>query len=93
MERDREDLKTTVRPEFVADVPDVIAHSGGTDAEHIRNARGALAHRQVLEYFSLALAQWQRGWNIRNGVRRRRWSTGGLRPRSRSFGGSGQQGL
>lgn len=68
MESDREGFKATVRPEFVADVLDVIAHSGGADAEHIRNARGALAQRQVLEYFSLALAQRQCGRNVRNGV-------------------------
>ena len=57
MEGDREGFKATVRPEFVADVSDVIAHSGGTDAERIRDTRGALAQRQVLEYFSLASAQ------------------------------------
>ena len=57
MKGDHEGFKATVRPEFVADVSDVIAHSGGTDAETIRDTRGALAQRQGLEYFSFASAQ------------------------------------
>lgn len=57
MEGDREGFKATVRPEFVADVSDVIAHSGGTDAERICDTRGAFAQRQMPEYFSLTLAQ------------------------------------
>ena len=68
MESDREGFKAAVRPEFVADVLDVIAHGSGTDAEHIRNAHGALAQRQVLEHFSLPLAQRQCGRNVRNCV-------------------------
>ena len=72
MESDREGFKATVRPEFVADVLDVIAHGSGTDAEHIRDTRGALAQRQVLEYFSLPSAQRQCGRNVWNCVRRGR---------------------
>ena len=48
MEGDREGLKTAVRPEFFANVLDVIAHGGGADAEGIGNARGPLAQGQVL---------------------------------------------
>ena len=66
MEGDRECLKTAVRPEFFANVLDVIAHGGGADAEGIGNALGPFAQRQVLEHFSLSSAQRQCGRKIRN---------------------------
>ena len=56
MEGDREGFKATVRPEFVANMLDMIAHSGGTDAEHIRDPRGALAQSQMLQHLTLAWA-------------------------------------
>ena len=72
MEGDRKGLKTTVRPEFFEDVLDMIAHGGRADAESLGDARGALAQRQVLEYFSLPSAQRQCGRNVWNCVRRGR---------------------
>ena len=68
MEGDREGLKTAVRPEFFANVLDVIAHGGGADAEHIRDPRGALAQSQMLQHLSLTSTQWEGGRHIGNGV-------------------------
>lgn len=68
MEGDREGFKATVRPEFVANMLNMIAHSGGTDAQHIRDPRGALPQSQMLQHLTLASAQWEGGWHIRNGA-------------------------
>lgn len=68
MEGNREGFKATMRPEFVANMLDMIAHSGGTDAEHIRDPRGALAQSQVLQHLSLASTQWESGRHIRKVV-------------------------
>ena len=93
MEGDREGFKAAVRPEFFEDVLNMIAHGSGADAENIRNTRGALAQRQVLEHVSLPPAQRQCSRNVRNCVRWWRWRGGMLCLGTRSLPGSGQHGM